>query len=204
MPSRRKAIEEFWQWQWQWQWQWPCLLPVRLPQKGLHNYLQPAARNLFACRNLQQRHTHTPNSPTRPQVNPPSLRRPVNSQAQQYVIWKPSLVGQHVRDRARTRELEITSAYQNLRWSIVKSNYTHIRDSVEILVKERGQKPNLRLYDALLLANTDNEYGSAGEVAQILDEVSVEGLTPDSATYHAALRVGERAKGILYALAYIK
>ena len=36
----------------------------------------------------------------------------------------------------------------------------------------------------------------------ILDEISVEGLTPDSATYHAALRVGYRASGVRYALAY--
>ena len=75
-------------------------------------------------------------------------------------------------------------------------NYAHIRDVVRLLVEERGQKPNLRLYDALLLANTDNQYGSAAEVARILDEIAVEGLTPDSATYHAALRVRGRAKGV--------
>ena len=60
---------------------------------------------------------------------------------------------------------------------------------VRILVRERGQKPNLKLYDALLLANTDSQNGSAGEVARILDEIAMEGLVPDSATYHAALKV---------------
>ena len=69
-------------------------------------------------------------------------------------------------------------------------------------MRERGQKPNLRLYDALLLANTDNQYGSAREVATILDEIAAEGLTPDSATYHAALRVGACARVVRYALAY--
>ena len=91
------------------------------------------------------------------------------------------------------RELDIASAYQELRRSTLKGKYAHVRDSVEILVKERQQKPNLRLYDALLLANTDNEHGSAGEVAGILDKIAVDGLTPDSATYHAALRVGDLA-----------
>ena len=75
-------------------------------------------------------------------------------------------------------------------------NYARIRDVVRLLVEERGQKPNLRLYDALLLANTDNQYGSAAEVARILDEIAVEGLTPDSATYHAALRVRDLARGV--------
>ncbi|CAD6592844.1 MAG: hypothetical protein ASARMPREDX12_006525 [Alectoria sarmentosa] len=96
---------------------------------------------------------------------------------------------QHVRDQARIRDLDIASVYQELRRSTLEVNYARIRDVVRLLVEERGQKPNLRLYDALLLANTDNQYGSAAEVARILDEIAVEGLTPDSATYHAALRV---------------
>ena len=100
------------------------------------------------------------------------------------------------------RELDIASAYQELRRSNLKGNYAHVRDSVEILVKERRQKPNLRLYDALLLANTDNEHGSAGEVAGILDKIAGDGLAPDSATYHAALRVGHLAPGPRYALAH--
>lgn len=84
----------------------------------------------------------------------------------------------------------------------MKGDYTHIRDVVKILVKERAQKPNLRLYDALLLANTDHQSGSAGEVARILNEIGMEGLVPDSATYHAALRVSGRSRRVRYALAY--
>ena len=100
------------------------------------------------------------------------------------------------------RELDIASAYQELRRSTQKGSYAHVRDCVEILVRERRQKPNLRLYDALLLANTDNEHGSAGEVNGILDQIAVDGLAPDSATYHAALRVGHLAPGLRYTLAH--
>ena len=78
----------------------------------------------------------------------------------------------------------------------MKGNYSTTREIVSILVKERGQKPNLRLYDALLLANMDNGDGSAREVGRILDEIAVEGLTPDSATYHAALKVGDQAEAL--------
>lgn len=94
------------------------------------------------------------------------------------------------------KDLDIPSAYQELRRSTLKGNYTRIQENVKTLVKERGQTPNLRLYDALLLANADAQHGSAGEVARILDEISVEGLTPDSATYHAALRVGNCARRV--------
>lgn len=101
------------------------------------------------------------------------------------------------------RDLDVTSAYQELRRSSLEGSHAHIRECVRILVIERGQKPNLRLYDALLNANMDTEYGSAREVAKILDEIVVEGLTPDSSTYHAALRVGNLAKGVRYVMAYI-
>ena len=161
-------------------WQYLRLIKSEPPQKGL-----------VGSRKLQLPHTHAQNSSTRPCISPRSLPQPVRCQTQRYAHWKSLLVGQHVRDHARTRDLDIPSAYQELRKLSLKGDYTNIKNCVNILVKERGQKPNLRLYDALLLANTDSQYGSAGEVARILDEIAAEGLSPDSATYHAALRVGE-------------
>ena len=127
----------------------------------------------------------------------------MNLQPQRCAHRRPVLVDKYELEQARIKDLDIQSAYQELRRSAPKGNYAHIQDFVKTLVKERGQKPNLRLYDALLLANTDNAYGSAGEVARILDEITVEGLIPDSATYHAALRVRDRsASGVRHPLAY--
>ena len=94
-----------------------------------------------------------------------------------------------LRHQERVRRLEIGIAYQNLRQIALGANYRHTQEYVRILVEERGEKPNLRLYEALLLANADHEHGSAFEVARILEEIKNEGLTPDSATYHAILRV---------------
>ena len=194
MPLGQRAIDGLWQ----------LLCPAlgRIPPKRFHKFDRPSARNLTGNRTLQQRHFHAQSSPTRPRIRPRSLPQPVSSQAQQCAHWQPFYVGQHVREQARTRDLDITSAYQELRRISLNGDYTHIRDTVKILVKERGQKPNLRLYDALLLANTDYQHGSAGEIARILDEIAVEGLTPDSATYHAALKVGEHTEKAEYAVAY--
>ena len=139
---------------------------------------------------------------SKPRIHPPSICKTACLQLQRNARRKSSLPAHYARDRARMRELDIPSAYQELRRSTLKGNYAHVRDCVETLVKERGQKPNLRLYDALLLANTDNEHGSAGEVAGILDKIAVDGLAPDSATYHAVLRVGHLAPGIRYTLTH--
>ncbi len=57
------------------------------------------------------------------------------------------------------------------------------------LIEERGQQPNERHYAALLIANTDPTYGSAAEVERLLEEMGRAGLRPDSAVYHAALKV---------------
>ena len=165
----------------------------------LWQFLYPIATRRFQkclirCPKLQLRPIHAQPFPNRPWIRPRSLLRSVNFQAQRCSHWKTDLVAQYVREQGRMRVLDITTAYQELRRLALRGDYTHIRNCVIILVKERGQKPNLRLYDALLLANTDTRYGSAGEVARILSDIAAEGLAPDSATYHAALRVWEYSR----------
>ena len=194
MPSGRTIVDGLWQF----------LFPSssRSSQKGVDAILPPGARSLIRCRKVQHHQTHTQSFRTRPRIGPLPLRQLGNLKTQRSTHWTPFLVGQHVRDQARIRNLDTAAAYQELRRSTLKVDYTHIRDVVKILVKERGQKPNLRLYDALLLANTNSQSGSAGEVARILDEIATEGLIPDSTTYHAALRVSGRARRVRYALAY--
>ena len=107
---------------------------------------------------------------------------------------KSSFQSAELRAQEQLRRREIGIAYQNLRQIALGANYRQTQECVRILAEERGEKPNLRLYDALLLANADHEHGSASEVARILEEIKNEGLTPDSATYHAILRVNDELK----------
>ena len=172
MPLGRKATDVLWQF----------LCPISR---------ENAQKCLIGSLRRQLHPIHIQSLPKRPRIGSRSLLQSVNLQARCYIVWKPNSVTRQARDRERVRDLDIPSAYQELRKLVLEGNYTHIRHCVKILVKERGEKPNLRLYDALLLANTDNQYGSAGEVARIFDDVAAQGLTPDSATYHAALRVWE-------------
>ena len=93
------------------------------------------------------------------------------------------------RDQDLVRELDIQNAYHKLRQIALGGKYSQIQACVKILVKERGEQPNIRLYEALLLANADHEYGSASETASILEEMTKEGMARGAATYHAVLRV---------------
>lgn len=183
MPLARQTINPLWH--------YPCSPSAILTQSRLRATTRPTRR--APSRYLA---SPEPQSPARSyhvrlQPNPPPVPQPVYLEGRPFAHEKPLSRDQELRDQANIRALDIRSAYQELRRFANQGNYSHLhlQTCVRILVKERGQKPNLRLYDALLLANTDHEYGSAAEVATILDDITNEGLTPESATYHAALKV---------------
>lgn len=86
-------------------------------------------------------------------------------------------------------ELRNVALYNELQDVSLKGDYIRTYVLVEVLVKERGEEPNIRLYLALILANTSAQHGSPAEVTRLLDEMESEGLVPDSAIYHAVLKV---------------
>ena len=102
---------------------------------------------------------------------------------------KPDLESRYFDDIAYIRDLDTYGTYQRLRQLAVAGDYPGTSKFVHYLVKHRGEKPNVRIYDALLLSNTDHENGSASEAANLLGEMENEGITPDATTIHAALRV---------------
>ncbi|KAL2023033.1 hypothetical protein VTK56DRAFT_3943 [Thermocarpiscus australiensis] len=63
-----------------------------------------------------------------------------------------------------------------------------IRRFVHYLVQERGERPNVFLYEALITANCDPTTGSASEVLAILTEMRTAGVEPSQGVYHSALR----------------
>jgi hypothetical protein len=67
--------------------------------------------------------------------------------------------------------------------------YHRIAELVEFLIREKGEKPALIHYDALIRANVDAEFGSAEVVKDILVEMQQEGIAADSGLYHGVLQV---------------
>lgn len=84
---------------------------------------------------------------------------------------------------------DIRAGYQDLKRFSERADYVRVQAQVEQLVRVNHETPSLRLYNALILANGNPQMGSAGEVARLLQEMVEGGIMPDSATYHAVLRV---------------
>ena len=103
-------------------------------------------------------------------------------------------------DAASLSTQDIRGGYQDLKRFSERADYVRVQAQVEQLVRINHETPNLRLYNALLLANGSPQLGSASEVARLLQEMEEAGIVPDSATYHAILRVcpaTNHAKGTL-------
>ncbi|KAK4039051.1 hypothetical protein C8A01DRAFT_16949 [Parachaetomium inaequale] len=64
-----------------------------------------------------------------------------------------------------------------------------IRRLVRYLVEERGERPNVFMYEALLTANWDTATGSAGDMWEIYKEMRDRGLYPSPGWYHSALKL---------------
>ncbi|KAF7194367.1 Protein Rf1, mitochondrial [Pseudocercospora fuligena] len=79
--------------------------------------------------------------------------------------------------------------YGRLRAAAARGHAKQCRYFAEYLVKERGEKPNLQIYNALIAVNVHHEDGAAWRVSELLEEMRADGLQPDVGTCHAALKV---------------
>jgi hypothetical protein len=68
-------------------------------------------------------------------------------------------------------------------------SYQKTINLVQYLIKNRGERPNVRHFDALIRANADAERGSAEEVEGLLKEMDKQGIIGDSSLYHSVLMV---------------
>ncbi|MCJ1288159.1 hypothetical protein MMC26_007514 [Xylographa opegraphella] len=82
-----------------------------------------------------------------------------------------------------------SAVYEELRKASTKGNFERVQQIVQILVEGRGEAPNSRIYTALILANTSPHHGTAAGLDGLLEEMVRDGIMPDSATYHAVLKV---------------
>lgn len=71
-----------------------------------------------------------------------------------------------------------------------KLSYISVVRLVKELVETRGVKPTTRHYTQLLYANSDPRNGNPYQVRRLLEEMEENDILADSATFHAALRVG--------------
>ncbi|KAI8954316.1 hypothetical protein F4801DRAFT_22121 [Xylaria longipes] len=70
-----------------------------------------------------------------------------------------------------------------------EDTYFPITRLIEYLVKERGERPNAALYESLIKANINKQYGSAKAAAQLLKEVQSRSIPTTPEIYQALLEV---------------
>lgn len=92
-------------------------------------------------------------------------------------------------DRVDPAEETTTSLYHLLRSTAVDGKTYQCRQIVEYLVKSRGEKPSLQMYNALILSNQSHDEGTATRVMQLLEDLKQDGFEPDTGTCHAVLKV---------------
>ncbi|KAI0460185.1 hypothetical protein F5B21DRAFT_135439 [Xylaria acuta] len=105
--------------------------------------------------------------------------------------WLPGAVLRHLDsfdtklDKMPTRTIYATlKELQN-----AEDTYFPITWLVEYLVKERGERPNAALYESLIKANINKQYGSAKVAAQLLKEVQSRNVPTTPEIYQALLEV---------------
>ena len=81
------------------------------------------------------------------------------------------------------------AAHGQLQLAARQGDYARVKNYITLLVGKRRERPTVQLYHKMILANTDPEHGSPNEVASLLQEMIREGLYPDSAIYHAVIKV---------------
>lgn len=83
----------------------------------------------------------------------------------------------------------VDTLYRELYRQGIRADFLKVYEIVGELVGRHGEAPNARLFLALILANTSSQHGSTTEVMRLLQEMADDGIEPDSATYHAVLKV---------------
>jgi hypothetical protein len=80
--------------------------------------------------------------------------------------------------------------YAQLRSDAAAGRHENVLDVISILIKDRKERPNLKIYNALLHSFVSPRDGTAGKIRKVLEEMAEVGVDLDAATCHAVLEVG--------------
>jgi pentatricopeptide repeat protein len=89
---------------------------------------------------------------------------------------KPSLV-----------HLQTPELYERLRSDAAAGRHADVFKIIKILIKDRREKPNVRLYAGLLHSYADPLEGTAGKIRKTLEEMGEEGIDLDAGACHCTL-----------------
>ncbi|KAK3323456.1 hypothetical protein B0T19DRAFT_426060 [Cercophora scortea] len=174
-------------------------LPSRITVDGLWRCLCPSidatflAKAVVAATPAAPRPSRIGSSPLRPRPHPrprprsPCLARSLHTDSPGTPVTAFDLV-----QGGGLPQLKLASTpviYETLReLRNHQGQGKKIRQFVQYLIKDRHEKPNIFLYEALITANWD-VLGSADELERILNALGQDGIEPSPSLYHSALRL---------------
>ncbi|KAF2279189.1 uncharacterized protein EI97DRAFT_455467 [Westerdykella ornata] len=154
-------------------------LPARQPPGAFGERLQPSSGrsrsvSSIACisNEVDTKPGPQPGSPAR--TNAQSIQRPHPNR--HYQRGPPDLV-----------LLPTADLYERLRSDAAAGRYEEVFNAVKILIKDRRERPNIRLYAAMLHSFVNPEYGTAGKIRKVLEEMAELGVDLDAGGCHAVL-----------------
>ena len=169
-------------------WQWLCPTASIAQSGRLCAYKVPSwGRKINRTKRTSWRSFSQQTSICARQARLPS--NPVLGCQSKPLLHRTSRNSSTIDEAASVSTQDIRDGYQDLKRFSERADYVRVQAQAEQLVRVNHETPNLRLYNALILANGNPQMGCAGEVARLLQEMEDGGIMPDSATYHAILRV---------------
>ncbi|KAI9805057.1 MAG: hypothetical protein M1825_000891 [Sarcosagium campestre] len=96
---------------------------------------------------------------------------------------------QQIRNDPKLGHLSTEALFDVLCAEAEQGHTVEVEHIVNVLVKERNEKPSLRLFQALLQTNVDPKSGSAERVEALLADMKRNRIELDSRTYHIVLQV---------------
>jgi hypothetical protein len=77
--------------------------------------------------------------------------------------------------------------YSRLRIDAAKGHHGEVMNMLRILIKDRRERPNLHMYTALLHSYVSPEWGTAGKIRKLLEDMDTAGIELDTRACECAL-----------------
>ena len=103
---------------------------------------------------------------------------------------RPAPLG-HFKKKEETPLVLFSTAelYERLRAEAAKGNHEEVMNIVRILIKDRRERPNTRLYAGILHSFSSPMAGTAGKIRKVLEEMAEVGMDLDAGVCHCVLEV---------------
>lgn len=175
---------------------WRCLCPSFAPSgSACRSFLPPQSR-------IALRNGPTTGGPRRSlfvttrrrsynALNSDALHQPISSShGGSHPPRPPSFRRNAKQDSPSLVLLPTVELYERLRRDAAAGRTDEVMNIVKILIKDRRERPNVRLYAGVLHSFVNPEDGTAGKIRKVLEEMAEMGIDLDAGACHAVLEVG--------------